>query len=217
MHPLTVILGQVMTRLHLNPCCCPTSAPLSESNTCKILSIFFLVYVLAMFTWLAFFMGKLGVCAQDCITESYSYWEEQPSNFKWSTDYCAHFNGWYDHDSQYSPSGKSYVYSISVMDVFQECAQPAGYAFFWIMFTLIMCIGLYFSIAMCRTRQILRETYRISGDGCADYCCSFVCPCCTVSQMARHTNDYRAYPVAFCGGDCFSKTGQNADARAMEL
>jgi hypothetical protein len=33
-----------------------------------------------------------------------------------------------------------------------------------------------------------------------------------VNQMARHTNDYSAYPVECCSGACFNKTGQPPSA-----
>ena len=66
--------------------------------------------------------------------------------------------------------------------------------------------------------MIMREKYGIRASCCGDCCATSRTDlgCCVVSQMARHTNDYEAYPVECCSADCFSRTGQNAEARAND-
>ena len=83
-----------------------------------------------------------------------------------------------------------------------------------ICYILYFAFFLYFFIAMCRTRQAIRARYKIEDNcgGCSDCCCTFWCSCCTINQMARHTNDYEAYPVDCCSATCFNKTGLPANA-----
>lgn len=65
-----------------------------------------------------------------------------------------------------------------------------------------------------RTRRRIRQKYRIPEGGCGgcdDCCMSFWCPCCTISQMARHTTDYTTY-----AGQCCSETGVSPNAPALD-
>jgi hypothetical protein len=132
LHPLTVILGQVMTRLHINPCFWGPGAPPSKSNTCKILFAFFVVVVLASIAWLAILITYWSMCMSECIADSNAYldmylnadrsqWD--PSTFNWHKDYCAQLNGWYGDEFRNE-------LHVNVLDIMQECSSPAGYAFF---------------------------------------------------------------------------------------
>jgi Cys-rich protein (TIGR01571 family) len=59
----------------------------------------------------------------------------------------------------------------------------------------------YILVVMIRTRAHIRNRYNIpeqTCSGCEDCCCSFWLPCCTVTQMARHTADYDTYAAACC-------------------
>jgi Cys-rich protein (TIGR01571 family) len=70
---------------------------------------------------------------------------------------------------------------------------------------LLVSWVLYILLAICKTRAYVRQTYGIpetSCRGCEDCCCTFWCGCCTITQMARHTADYRTYH-----GACCSSTG----------
>lgn len=64
----------------------------------------------------------------------------------------------------------------------------------------------YILALMIRTRSYIRRRYAIRttsaccccGPTCEDCCWSFWLPCCTVTQMARHTADYDTYKAACC-------------------
>jgi len=59
----------------------------------------------------------------------------------------------------------------------------------------------YILFVMIRTRAHIRSRYGIPEQccsGCEDCCCSFWLPCCTVTQMARHTADYDRYKASCC-------------------
>lgn len=78
---------------------------------------------------------------------------------------------------------------------------------FWTLVYHLLAVSwtIYLLLAICKTRAYVRQTYGIpetSCRGCEDCCCSYWCPCCTISQMARHTADYRTYH-----GACCSSTG----------
>lgn len=69
----------------------------------------------------------------------------------------------------------------------------------------ISVFGIWFTIALCRTRKTVRERYQIpehSCKGCEDCCCAVWCHCCVTAQMLRHTGEYEHYP-----GVCCSATG----------
>ncbi|KUF78651.1 hypothetical protein AM587_10014902 [Phytophthora nicotianae] len=40
-------------------------------------------------------------------------------------------------------------------------------------------------------RQMTRERFKIPGGCCEDYCASFWCPCCTLTQIATHVKSYK--------------------------
>jgi len=81
--------------------------------------------------------------------------------------------------------------------------------------------GIYILVLTCRTRQVIRRKYNIPagccGEGCEDCCCAFWCSCCTVQQMARHTNDYHTYDVECCSNDCCNKRGQQEHLPEIEV
>jgi len=61
--------------------------------------------------------------------------------------------------------------------------------------------GIWTVYSLCRTRQSIREQYSIPEErchGCEDLCCTFICTCCSLAQMARHTGEYEAYSGQFC-------------------
>ena len=47
----------------------------------------------------------------------------------------------------------------------------------------------YMLFLTCRTRNFVRRTYQIPGGDVEDCCFSFWCSCCTILQVARHTNE----------------------------
>ena len=61
--------------------------------------------------------------------------------------------------------------------------------------------------ALTQTRQMVRRHYNIPGSQCNDVCCSLMCTCCTLAQLARHTGDYENYP-----GVCCTETGHAPSA-----
>ena len=97
-----------------------------------------------------------------------------------------------------------------------RCTGPGTYnAMSALLSIMNIVFSVYFLVAMCQTRKTIREKYNIPPSSCGDCddcCCTFWCSCCSINQMARHTNDYNAYPVECCSGDCFNKTGQPAGA-----
>ena len=65
----------------------------------------------------------------------------------------------------------------------------------------LFVFGVYLLVLLVRTRYHIRETYEIPEQcciGCEDCCCVYWCGVCTVSQMARHTADYRTYQAYYC-------------------
>ncbi|KAI2513576.1 PLAC8 family [Fragilaria crotonensis] len=113
---------------------------------------------------------------------------------------CTTSNGYYDDD----------YYTTTT------CTGGSTYTAMSALLSIInISFSVYILVALCQTRRKIRDKYNIPPSacgGCDDCCCSFWCPCCTVNQMARHTNDYRAYPVECCTGACFNKTGQPPSA-----
>jgi Cys-rich protein (TIGR01571 family) len=66
-----------------------------------------------------------------------------------------------------------------------------------ILFGMVAILFIYAAL----TRAYIRRKYRIPEGRCGpcdDFCCSFWCGACSVSQMARHTADYARYPAACC-------------------
>jgi len=63
---------------------------------------------------------------------------------------------------------------------------------------LRIAVVIYLLVLMFRTRRHIRRTYNIHGGECEDCCCAYWCGFCTVSQMARHTADYRTYQATCC-------------------
>ena len=70
--------------------------------------------------------------------------------------------------------------------------------------------GIYLLIIAIKARNYIRSKYSIPGTGCEDCCCVFWCGCCSVSQMLRHTADYRQYNASCC-----TETGLPATAPAV--
>jgi hypothetical protein len=67
---------------------------------------------------------------------------------------------------------------------------------------------LYMLVLSTRTRAHIRRNYNIPRSSCCcsgccgccweDFCCSFWLPCCSLTQMARHTADYETYRASCC-------------------
>ena len=71
------------------------------------------------------------------------------------------------------------------------------------------CYGIYILIVAIKTRAYVRNKYAIPEQccsGCEDCCLVFWCGCCSVSQMLRHTADYRSYNAACCTETGLSET-----------
>lgn len=65
----------------------------------------------------------------------------------------------------------------------------------------VLIFSIWSIFIMAKTRWYLRSIYAIPEErcvGCEDIMCSVFCPCCTVSQMARHTGEYETYPSMCC-------------------
>jgi Cys-rich protein (TIGR01571 family) len=65
--------------------------------------------------------------------------------------------------------------------------------------------GIWSLYSLCRTRQSVRARYSIPEErcaGCEDVVCSFLCTCCVLAQISRHTGEYETYPAVCC-----TKTG----------
>ena len=81
---------------------------------------------------------------------------------------------------------------------------------------LINCaFGLYTFIVMVKLRYTIRQRNKIPSNFCGvveDCCCVCVCGCCTISQIARHVNDYDTYRA-----ECCSPNGLPASAEEVSL
>mmetsp|Transcript_44128 Transcript_44128/g.86574 ORF Transcript_44128/g.86574 Transcript_44128/m.86574 type:complete len:287 (+) Transcript_44128:376-1236(+) len=67
--------------------------------------------------------------------------------------------------------------------------------------------GIYYLIVLAKTRSFVRKRYSIPNKcPCQDHCCSLMCSCCVLSQMARHTADYTSTKSHF-----FTRTGLPKD------
>jgi len=56
-------------------------------------------------------------------------------------------------------------------------------------------------VLLVKARSYVRRKYAIPEQyctGCEDCCLGVFCSCCAVSQLARHTADYRTYRAACC-------------------
>lgn len=84
----------------------------------------------------------------------------------------------------------------------QQVSAAPGVAFVLFMRNMIrLSVYVYILMALVKTRAHIRRTFGIpetSCRGCEDICCAFWCGCCTITQMARHTADYRTYRAACC-------------------
>lgn len=66
---------------------------------------------------------------------------------------------------------------------------------------LTVSFGMYTLIVMIRLRAAVRAKYEIPTRHCGvmeDFCCTFFCGCCTVSQMARQTANYEEIRAVCC-------------------
>jgi len=167
-----VALGQIMTRLQLGWNGRPGTAD-TVRNTFKImlsLTIFFIVS-----SW-------MGI-----MFKGHYYYEEEMA-------YDQNFQPVIVEDKKWEPS------------------------LFFVEYHKIVAIAIYVfcGIMMMRTRYYLRSRYHIpktvgflqnctgfdhicgNRAECEDCVCSFVCQCCTASQMLRHTADYDTYKATCC-------------------
>jgi Cys-rich protein (TIGR01571 family) len=82
-----------------------------------------------------------------------------------------------------------------------------------ITYTINIAYAILLIYLIARTRYRIRSRYGIPEQnchGCEDCCCAYWCPCCTVSQMARHTADYDNYAA-----NCCSETGLGRNAPSI--
>ncbi|KAL7536682.1 hypothetical protein ACHAXR_007331, partial [Thalassiosira sp. AJA248-18] len=79
---------------------------------------------------------------------------------------------------------------------------------------LALSFRLFLFVLVCKTRKRIREKYSIPEehkcDGFEDCCCAYWCTCCTLVQMARHTDDYETY-----AGLCCSEAGMPLHAPSI--
>lgn len=179
-HP--ILAGQVMTRMSRDFFGGPGPRP-SVSNTCKIVTcIFIVVSIIDM---------VLGIVADSSVCFGATR-EYNVDTGKWEIQ-CL--------DGTVQEPNMTYTATSGV----------AG--------AIVSLFGLYIIIGVCRTRYVIRNKYNIRADACGgclsacdgrceDFCCSLLFPCCTLQQMARHTNDYANYDVKCCSDDCWNKRGQ---------
>jgi Cys-rich protein (TIGR01571 family) len=65
----------------------------------------------------------------------------------------------------------------------------------------VIAFWLYMVFLLTKVRSYIRNKYFIPVGACGpleDCCVSFWCGCCSVTQLARHTADYRSSPAACC-------------------
>jgi Cys-rich protein (TIGR01571 family) len=168
--------------------------PPATSNTFMIVYILFIVYVVLWIIFCSVMIATVPTC--DLV------WEKQPG---------------YDSGSSY---GSSYGYDYGIYDDYEipvmHCTSSGAYIAMWVFLVILnILFWVYFVVVMFQTRRTIRNKYNIppsSCGDCEDFCCTLWCSCCAIDQMARHTNDYSAYPVECCSGACFNKTGQPAGA-----
>lgn len=93
---------------------------------------------------------------------------------------------------------------------------PPVYYFFCAVDDLIFYAYIIFTVViLTNIRKHIRSKYSIPeticvGSGLEDCFCSCWCPCLVVSQMMRHTADYKSYP-----GRCCTDTGLPTNAPSI--
>lgn len=91
-------------------------------------------------------------------------------------------------------------------------ALPAG--LFWLFYIVSNAVWIYFMVVVIKTRMHIRHRYRIPivCCGCLEDClCAFLCSCCVISQMGRHTTNYGTYRAYCC-----TKTGVDPTAPSLD-
>ena len=91
-------------------------------------------------------------------------------------------------------------------------SSPTG--LFLLLYTVSYSVWIYFMVVVIKTRMHIRHKYRIPTGlcGCLEDClCAFMCSCCVVSQMGRHTTNYRTYRAYCC-----TKTGVDPTAPSLD-
>jgi len=178
-------LGQVMTRLHLTPCGRAAAAPggrLGKSilegddggKDCRGGSSSSSRRAKRPF-WTAFKVLALLFFVDVAVDQAFDYWIDP--YFEYDVDGDGNV-------VMENPHVPTWVLAlIGVRAVMR-------FAFF--VYVLVLTI---------RTRSYVRDRYRIPETrckGCEDCCFAFWLPCCTITQMARHTADYDTYAAACC-------------------
>jgi len=72
---------------------------------------------------------------------------------------------------------------------------------FWPVCIVSNVVWVYFMVVVIKTRIRIRDRYHIPTVCCGgleDCCCAICCPCCVVSQMGRHTTNYRTERAYCC-------------------
>ena len=88
----------------------------------------------------------------------------------------------------------------TVYHVVSRIFAIAGLA--WMETVCWVLIAVYAVLITCKTRKLVRTTYKIPSTMCGedmeDCCCGFWCTCCTACHMARHLTDFDMHPPKCC-------------------
>ena len=95
-----------------------------------------------------------------------------------------------------------------------EASDPIPPEFLWPILIIGHIVGVYFLVLVIKTRMHIRRKYQIPTGCCGcleDCCCAFVCACCAISQMGRHTTDYSTHTAYCC-----SRTGLSPNVPLLD-
>lgn len=173
-------LGQVMTRLNLSPCCARTPGGklgrfLHESDEGGSSDSKLQPQNVRRPFWTAFKVLAVLLFVEIAVDQAFDYWIDP---------YFA-----YDVDGD---GNVVMEYAVVPTWVLAMIGARALMRFAFFLYTLVLTM---------KTRAFVRNRYQIPETtcrGCEDCCCAFWLPCCTITQMARHTADYDHYPAACC-------------------
>jgi len=91
--------------------------------------------------------------------------------------------------------------STNTVCIYYSCyyyVQIGFTGFTWFLAIVALLLAIYFIYIGTATRMRMRNAFQIAGSCFGDCCACFWCPCCTVTQMARHTHDYHVHKSACC-------------------
>ena len=90
--------------------------------------------------------------------------------------------------------------SLLFVDENGDVPTMALIVFEWQHFLSII-FSVFTLVSLTKVRKRIRSKYSIPSKNCGeceDFCCSLWCPCCSLSQMARHTAHYETYAARCC-------------------